>query len=157
MAVTLYLDVAYSCTFSSLEARLSNKGELTLWRFIDIFCALRLREPCHASPCWISLYIIDSWIFHICQVLNGMIFPLTNSEESAPLVLQQGPLDCLVHKSRGVDARGLTTNFHLSCQVLLSVYAIVVIMFVGQCKDTRLFVTCDKFILVTFLNEAADN
>ena len=52
---------------------------------------------------------------------------------------------------------GLTTNFHLSCQVLLSVYAIVVIMFVAQCIDSRLFVTCDKFKFVTFLNEAADN
>ena len=53
--------------------------------------------------------------------------------------------------------RGLTTNFYLSCQVHLSVDAIVVIMFVGQCKDSRLFVTCDKFKFVTFLNEAADN
>lgn len=53
---------------------------------------------------------------------------------------------------------GLTTNFHLSCQVLRSVDAIVVIMFVAQCNlDSRLFVTCDKFMLVTFLNEAADN
>ena len=157
MAVTQYLDVAYSCTFSSLEARLSNKGELTLWRFIDIFCALRLREPYHASPCSISLYMFNSRIFDIRQVLNGIIFLLTNSEESASLVLQQGPLDCLVYKSREVDVGGLTTNFHLSCQVLVSVDAIVVIIFVAQCKDSRLFVTCDKFMLVTFLNEATDN
>ena len=53
--------------------------------------------------------------------------------------------------------RGLTTNFYLSRQVLFSVDAIVVIMFVGQCKHSRVFVTCDKFMLVTFLNEAADN
>ena len=96
-------------------------------------------------------------LIYVCHGLNGIIFPLTNSEESPSLVLQQGPLDCLVHKSREVDVGGLTTNFHLSCQVLLSVYAIVVIMFVAQCKDSRLFVTCDKFMLVSFLNEAADN
>ena len=83
--------------------------------------------------------MFDSWIFDICQVLNGIIFPLTNSEESASLVLQEGPLDCVVHKAREVDVGGLTTNFHLSCQVLLPVDAIVVIMSVGQCKDSRLF------------------
>ena len=49
------------------EARISNKGELTLWRFIDIFCALRLREPYHASPCSIGLYMFNSWIFDICM------------------------------------------------------------------------------------------
>lgn len=95
-------------------------------------------------------------LLYICHGLNGIIFPLTNSEESPSLVLQQGPLDGLVHKSREVDVGGLTTSFHLSCQVLLSVDTIVVIMFVGQCKDSRLLVTCDKFNFVTFLNEAAD-
>ena len=83
----LSTSMLHNCTFSSLEARLSNKGELTLWRFIDIFCALRLRESYHASPCSISLYMFNSRIFDICQVLNGIIFPLPNSEESASLVL----------------------------------------------------------------------
>ena len=57
-------------TFLSLEARRFNKGELTLWRFIDIFCALRLREPYHASPCSISLYKFNSWIFDVSQVFH---------------------------------------------------------------------------------------
>ena len=101
----------------------------------------------------------------ICSTRGSLIYDkcstaqysLTNSEESASLAVEGGPIDCPVHKTTEVDARGLTTNFHLSCQLLLSVDAIVVIMFVAQCKDSRLFVTCDKFMLVTFLNEAADN
>ena len=59
----------------------------------------------------ISLYMFNSWIFDISQVFNGRMFLRTNSEESASLVLQGGPLDCPVHKSTEVNVKGFDDQF----------------------------------------------